>query len=369
MDRLLFVDDEPFVLRALRRTFEVEGFEVATASRPAEALEMLRSGQEFQVIGSDYRMPEMNGGEFLQQARALSPQSFRLLISAVEEFGAAVDAINRGEIHRLIPKPWDRDELVAIVRSAAEDYHLRRRYQEMTALLHNKNAALEAVNRELEQRIQSNTAALVGALAGVLDGRAAEHAHSTRTAAFCKRLAAQMGMPSGEIATLERAALVHDVGKLGLSPGLASKPGPLGEAEWAEMKRHPELGYRMLAGIPFLEDARKIVLQHQERFDGTGYPLGLKGPQILLAARIFHVAEAYEAMREARSYRAARTADEARAEIAGCSGTQFDPEVVAALQAIPSAEWEEVGAQAAQAAPPGDPPLDELRRRALAGAL
>lgn len=369
MDRLLFVDDEPFVLRALRRTFEVEGFEVATATRPAEALELLRSGQEFQVIGSDYRMPDMNGAEFLQQARALSPQSYRLLISAVEEFGAAVDAINRGEIHRLIPKPWDRDEVVAIVRGACEDYHLRRRYQEMTALLHSKNAALEAVNRELEERIQAHTAGMLSAFAAVLDGRAAESAHSARTAAWCKRLAQQVGFPVAEIATLERAALVHDVGKLCLPEVLSTKSGPLSEAEWAEMKRHPELGYRLLAGIPFLREARKIVLQHQERFDGSGYPLGLRGQEIVPAARVFHVAEAYEAMLEPRSYRPARTAEEARAEIARCSGTQFDPAMVAAFQAIPAAEWDEAGRAAAPPPLPQDPTLDELRRRAQAGTL
>jgi DNA-binding NtrC family response regulator len=149
MDRLLFVDDEPFVLRALKRTFELEGFEVVTAQKPADAVELLRSGQQFVVIGSDYRMPDMNGAEFLQHARELAPQSYRLLISAVEEFHAAVDSINRGEIYRFIPKPWDTEDLLSIVRAAVEDYHLRRNYQEMTALLHAKNAELSALNKTL----------------------------------------------------------------------------------------------------------------------------------------------------------------------------------------------------------------------------
>ena len=153
MDRLLFVDDEPFVLRALKRTFELEGFEVVTAQKPADAVDLLRNGGEFVVIGSDYRMPDMNGAEFLQRARELSPKSYRLLISAVEEFHAAVDSINRGEIYRFVPKPWDRDDLLAIVRAAVEDYHLRRNYQEMTALLHNKNAELSALNKCLEDRV------------------------------------------------------------------------------------------------------------------------------------------------------------------------------------------------------------------------
>src|SRR5207253_5891579 len=152
MDRLLFVDDEPFVLKALKRTFALEGFEVVTAERPADALEMLQENSDFVVIGSDYRMPEMNGAEFLQRARELAPQSYRLLISAVEELHAAVDAINRGEIYRFVPKPWDRDDLLHIVRGAVDDYHLRRNYQEMTALLHAKNAELSGLNKSLEDR-------------------------------------------------------------------------------------------------------------------------------------------------------------------------------------------------------------------------
>ena len=159
MDRLLFVDDEPFVLRALKRTFELEGFEVVTAQRPADALELLQKDKGFVVVGSDYRMPEMNGADFLHRARELSPQSYRLLISAVEEFHAAVDSINRGEIYRFVPKPWDRDDLLVIVRGAVDDYHLRRNYQEMTALLHSKNAELSALNRNLEERVVERTLA------------------------------------------------------------------------------------------------------------------------------------------------------------------------------------------------------------------
>jgi response regulator RpfG family c-di-GMP phosphodiesterase len=369
MDRLLFVDDEPFVLRALKRTFEMEGFEVVTASHPAEALATLKAGKEFQVIGSDYRMPDMNGAEFLQQAREIAPQSYRLLISAVEEFGAAVDAINRGEIQRLVPKPWDRDELVAIIRSAVEDYHLRRRYSEMTALLHTKNAALESMNRELEQRVHASTAGLVTALVSALDQRGAESVHSRRAALWCRRLGEQLGLLPGEVNTLERAAMLHDVGKVGVPDAVLAKRSALNEAEWAQMRRHPEIGYRLLGGVPFLSEARKIVLQHHERFDGEGYPLRLAGPQILRGARIFHLVEAYDAILEPRTYHVARNDDQAREEIARCSGTQFDPEVVAAFQAIPRAEWAEIPSKLAGPATEEDPPLEELRRRATAGTL
>jgi response regulator RpfG family c-di-GMP phosphodiesterase len=352
MDRLLFVDDEPFVLRALKRTFELEGFEVVTAQRPADALELLQKAPGFVVIGSDYRMPEMNGAEFLQQARELAPQSYRLLISAVEEFHAAVDSINRGEIYRFVPKPWDRDDLLAIVRSAVDDFHLRRNYQEMTALLHSKNAELSALNKNLEQRVVERTHDLIEALMAALDRRGAEAVHSRKVAAFSVRLGRELSLPEPDVAVLEQAALIHDVGKIAIPDSILRKKGNLTPEEWTEMKRHPELGYRLLANIPFLAAARRLVLTHHERFDGTGYPLGLSGDRLPLSARILHVCEAYESMTGGRSFRAARPPAEVREELARCAGTQFDPNVVSAFVRVPAAEWEEIGRAAVPAAPP-----------------
>ena len=370
MDRLLFVDDEPFVLKALKRTFEMEGFEVVVAARPSEALAVLKEGKEFQVIGSDYRMPEMNGAEFLQRAREVSPQSYRLLISAVEEFGVAVEAVNRGEIHRLIPKPWDRDELIGIVRSATEDYHLRRRYQEMTALLHAKNAALETMNRDLEQRVRDSTAGLLAALAQSMDARRVHPTHSRLTAARSRRLGQEMGLSGAELTTLDQAGVLHDVGLVGVSDVVLLKTGALTPEEKAVMRRHPEDGYRMLAAVPFLREVRKLVLLHHERWDGGGYPLGLAGVQLPLLARIHHVAETYTAMREVRPYRKAMSEAEARAEILRAAGAQFDPAVVDAFGRIPAPEWETPPLQlSSEALALVDPPLDELRRRAAAGTL
>jgi response regulator RpfG family c-di-GMP phosphodiesterase len=365
MDRLLFVDDEPFVLRALKRTFELEGFEVVTAQRPADALDLLQKDAGFVVIGSDYRMPDMNGAEFLHRARELSPHSYRLLISAVEEFHAAVDSINRGEIYRFVPKPWDRDDLLAIVRGAVDDYHLRRNYQEMTALLHSKNAELSALNKNLEQRVVDRTHDMMEALVTALDGRGAEAVHSRKVAAFSVRLGRELSLPDAELTALEQAALIHDVGKIGIPDSILLKGGKLTADEWAQMKRHPELGYRMLANIPFLEQARRLVLTHHERFDGKGYPLGLAGDQLPLTARILHVCEAYESMTAGRSFRAARPAAEVREELARCAGTQFDPEVVSAFVRVPATGWEEIG-RAALSTPPPEQSLTDLKASFLA---
>jgi response regulator RpfG family c-di-GMP phosphodiesterase len=362
MDRLLFVDDEPFVLRALKRTFELEGFEVVTAEKPADALELLRNGTggTFVVIGSDYRMPEMNGAEFLQHARDLSPQSYRLLISAVEEFHAAVDSINRGEIYRFVPKPWDRDDLLSIVRAAVDDYHLRRNYQEMTALLHAKNAELSALNKNLEERVGERTRDLLEVLVTAFDQRCAEAVHSRRVAAFALRLGREMALSDADAAVLQQGALIHDIGKIGVPDSVLLKGGGLQPEEWAHLKRHPEFGYRMLANIPSLEQARRLVLTHHERFDGSGYPLGLAGEQLPLGARILHVCEAYESMTAGRSFRPARSDAEARGEIERCAGSQFDPRVARAFLGIPALDWLAVGRDAVPTTPV-KPTIEELK--------
>jgi len=367
MDRLLFVDDEPFVLKALKRTFELEGYEVVTATRPAEALDILGAGHQFVVIGSDYRMPEMDGAKFLQRARDIAPQSYRLLISAVEEFQAAVDAVNRGEIFRFIPKPWNHGDLLQIVRSAVDEYHLRRNYQEMTTLLHSKNAALETLNLSLEHRVHERTRNLIDGLVAALDQRGSEQTHSRKVAAWSLRLGQQMGLDKEALATVEQAALIHDVGNIGIPDSILGKRTKLSPEEWEEMKRHPELGYRLLAGIPYLEEARKIVIQHHERWDGKGYPFGFGGEEIHPGARVLHVAEAYEAITNPRAFRDPRSPQAARAEVLRCSGTQFDPAVSDAFATIPLEEWEAAGRAAVPASNVAEPTLDEIRKLVLPG--
>ena len=343
MDRLLFVDDEPLVLRSLRRIFELEGFEVVTAPGGREALEVLRANPSFQLIGSDYLMPEMSGSEFLQRAREIAPHSRRLLISAIAEFNAAAEAVNRGEIHRIISKPWNTEELIAVVRAAVEEHHLRRRYAEAIASVHEKNTALEALNRELESRVSERTGQVLDAFSAALDARGAELIHSRRAAVFALILGGELGLSARELIPLEQAALLHDIGKIGVPDAVLLKQGALEEWEWKQVRRHPEIGHRMLARIPFLQMASQIVLQHHERWDGTGYPAGLKGEKILLAARILALVETFETMSAARSYRPRLSEAEVRSEIAAGAGKQFDPALVQLFLALAPERWRAAG--------------------------
>ncbi len=184
------------------------------------------------------------------------------------------------------------------------------------------------------------------ALTTALDTRDEEtEEHSQRVKQYTLLIARQLNVPADELEDMSRGALLHDIGKIGVPDAILLKPGRLTDQERALMRKHPEIGYRMIAHIPFLARAAQIVLHHHETFDGSGYPAGLAGASIPLGARIFTVADTFDAITSDRPYRKGQSVEVALAEIKRCSGTQFDPQVVAAMLAVPREELEAVAAQ------------------------
>jgi HD-GYP domain-containing protein (c-di-GMP phosphodiesterase class II) len=197
----------------------------------------------------------------------------------------------------------------------------------------NQAASLSLTLTELQGSYQ----AILLALSAALDARDREtEGHSQRVTRLALTIGRRLDLSQAELTNLERGALLHDVGKIGISDNILLKAGPLSPAERAVMNRHPQLGYEMLRAIPFLKDALPVVLHHQEMYDGSGYPAGLRGQEIPLGARIFAVADTYDAMTSIRPYRRALSHEQALAEILRCSGTQFDPRVVAAFLTLDS---------------------------------
>lgn len=187
---------------------------------------------------------------------------------------------------------------------------------------------LGAVHRQLDQAYDATLEALVAAL-DVRERKTAEH--SRRVARYSMALAGELGLPDDACRRLCRGALLHDIGKIGVPDAVLLKEGPLTEAEWTIMRRHPEMGAKILEGVSFLTDEREIVLAHQERYDGSGYPAGLKGEAIPIGARIFAVADTLDALLSDRPYHRAVPFETALATIQAQSGTTLDPAVVAAL--------------------------------------
>src|SRR5581483_8156217 len=166
--------------------------------------------------------------------------------------------------------------------------------------------------------------------------------HSDRVVAYSLRLGRQLGLSNNELIALEQGALLHDIGKIGVRDSILLKPGALSADEWVEMREHISHGLRIISGIDFLRGATAVVGQHHEKYDGSGYPKGLRGEQIHINARIFAVADAFDAITSDRPYRPAAPYLEARKEIVAHARTQFDPKVVTAFLQIPEREWQEI---------------------------
>jgi putative nucleotidyltransferase with HDIG domain len=199
-------------------------------------------------------------------------------------------------------------------------------------------AQARALEHALTERERTYDATLE-ALSKALDVRDTEtDGHSHRVVAYMELIAKQLALSDEEVATLRRGALLHDIGKVGVPDQILRKPAALTEQEWLTMMKHPELGARIIGGISFLRSVSTIVRHHHERWDGTGYPDKLKGEQIPLGARIFAVADSFDAMTSDRPYRRAKSLDEARREIERCRGTQFDPQVVDGFMRVPLEE-------------------------------
>jgi GAF domain-containing protein len=222
----------------------------------------------------------------------------------------------------------DRLRLTTMIANHAAQALHRLRLHEQTL---EQAASLAVALGDLEESYQATLLALSAAL----DARDREtEGHSQRVTKLALAIGRELKLSPEELTSLERGALLHDVGKIGISDNILRKTGPLTEQERELMNQHPSLGYNMLKGIPFLQDALPVVLYHQEMWDGSGYPEGLRGSQIPLGARIFAVADTYDAMTSTRPYRKALSHEEAVREIARCRGTQFDPLVVDAFLAL-----------------------------------
>ncbi len=198
-----------------------------------------------------------------------------------------------------------------------------------------------AYHAHLEAVVQRRTEALFEGLIAALDYRDAETQwHSRRVSSYACHLAQRLGIGGSELAIIGHGALFHDIGKIGIRDRVLLKAGPLSDLEREEMKKHPELGWDLLRKIDCLHPAAQIVLEHQEMWNGNGYPQGLKGERICMGARLFATVDAMDAMTSDRPYRQATTMDVVRQELIRCKGTQFDPMVVEAFLEVPDVEWE-----------------------------
>jgi cyclic di-GMP phosphodiesterase len=338
--RVLVVDDEPDIRDLLCDLLSFD-YHCSAVSSAEEALAAL-AVEKIDLVISDITMGGMSGLEMIPQVLVLSPQTVVVMISGMQTIESAIEALRVGAFDYIM-KPFDLRQVESAVKRALEHYELReakRRYENhLEELVEQRTVELDRALVSLEDAYRSTLKALTAAL----ETRDAEtHGHSERVLTFSLRLGRELGLDKAEMTALEFGALLHDIGKIGVPDAILRKPAKLDEAEWAKMREHPLHGQAILREIEFLEGAARVVAQHHERWDGTGYPLGLQGCEIDLNARIFAVADAFDAMISDRVYRRGRPYEAAAAELDAWAGRQFDPQIVEAFHRVPREDWEEL---------------------------
>lgn len=335
--RVLVVDDEEAVREILAEGLESFGYEAIAVGSAAQALERLQSG-DVDLVLTDIEMPGESGMVLLRRVKEIAPDLDVVMVTGVVDAHTAIEAIRRGASDYLT-KPFNLDEVQIVVERTLDKRRLileNRDYQEH----------LEELVAERTRQLKKSHESTLQALVTALDFRDNEtQGHSFRVVDYAVLVAQVMGITESDMGWIRYGAILHDVGKIGIPDSILLKPGKLNAEEWEQMKRHPELGFRMLQHIEFLRPALDIVLSHQERYDGTGYPSGLSGKEIPLGARIFAVVDTFDAMTSNRPYRAALSIEMARDEVRRFSGSQFDPRVTEAFLSIDAARWEEIRAR------------------------
>jgi putative nucleotidyltransferase with HDIG domain len=343
-EKVLVVDDEEAIREVVSTLLEAQGYRCTTCSNGRIALDTFGT-DAFDLVLSDIVMPEMDGLKLLAELRRLDPDVPVIMVTAMHDISIALEAIRAGAYDYIL-KPFEKDQLHLSVRRALEHRRLvleNRTYQsELEHLVSERTEQLSIALRDLEQSYDHT----LEALGGALDAKDAEtEGHCQRVTAFTIEIARRMGVDKGLMRHIARGAFLHDIGKMGVPDQILRKPGPLTDEERQIMRRHCEIGYSVLERIPFLKEAAEIVLSHQECYDGSGYPRGLKGEQIPLGARIFAIADTLDAMISDRPYRKAQPISAVRAEVQKFCGRQFDPRVVEVFLSIPDRVWLEMHAQ------------------------
>jgi len=331
--RILIVDDDASVRDVISVLLQEEGYECRTAAGAEEALEIAAQEAPPLVI-SDMKMPGRDGIWLLEAFRERHPETAVVMLTGYGDTEAAVDCLRRGAVDYLLKPPKLTDLIRAIERALAKRRIelARKRYQKkLERKVRDRTAELRSAFKDIANTYQNTLLALVAAL----DAREHETSdHSQRVVKYTVAIAERLTLQGADMEELGRGALLHDVGKIGVPDAVLLKPGKLTTDEWTEMRKHPDIGYQMIQSIPFLATPATIVLSHQERYDGGGYPRKLRGEEIHIGARIFAVADTLDAMTSDRPYRKATSFENAMAEIQRCAGSQFDPEVVRAFADI-----------------------------------
>ena len=324
--KILVVDDEEQIAQLLAGILKSDGHDAEYVTDGEAALERLRGGG-FDLLMTDLRMPRMDGMRLIREAKGVDPDVDALVMTAYASTDTAVNALRTG-VSDYLSKPFGLEQVRESIGKALRAREERRRRKEEVSATREENLRLRADQRR----------AYVGIVATLIEAVEAKdrfnRGHSRRVAELAGRFAKTLSLPRRETELLETGAKLHDIGKIGIPEEILNKPGRLTDQEFDVIKSHPVIGEQILKPLEFLADARPIVRHHHERWDGSGYPDGLKGAEIPRPAAILSICDAYDALTSDRPYRPGLPAIEALAILEKGAGTQWHPDLVQRFEAL-----------------------------------
>ncbi|PRC93360.1 HD domain-containing phosphohydrolase [Solimicrobium silvestre] len=347
--KILCVDDEPNILSSLRRLFRAKGYQVFIAEGGREGLKIMES-EQIDLVISDMRMPEMDGAQFLEEVRSKWPDCIRILLTGFSEVHSIIAAINRGEIHRYIAKPWDENDILLIVKQALERKYLFDEKLRLEALTSSQNEELKNLNASLEFKVQERTEALktaneklkesfltsIKVFSSLIDMRGGKLAgHSRRVADIARKIAVRMKLDFNEVQDIFVAGLLVDIGKIGFSDDLLSMPmNKMNGEELGLYHKHTIRAEQVLMPLEDLQATAKILRSQHERVDGKGFPDGLMEDEIPIGARVLAIASDYDNLQTGSLVQRRVPAEEAQAIIIRSAGSRYSERVVAAFKEV-----------------------------------
>lgn len=332
--RILLVDDEISVIKALLRVFKDDGYELCYTTAPDEVFDIIEN-ERIDIIMCDQRMPGILGTDILAHAKKICPTIIRILMTGYSDIEVVISAINDGSIFYYISKPWKNQEIINIVNNAMS-YKREQKERELiiSTLLGDMENWSELI-KQIEHGVDGINQNIVNSFLKVIKAKdMGLYNHSMGVVKYALLIAEAMNLPKQQIEDIKNAGLLHDIGKITIRDRVLYKPGRLDKDEFEEVKKHPSIGAETIKGFEFMGRISQIICQHHERIDGKGYPMGLMGGDILLEAKIISIADAFDALTSDRVYRKMLSRDEAFEVLQFDNNAYFDQDIVNILHGI-----------------------------------
>lgn len=314
--RIIAVDDEDGIIESLSVFLKRTGYEFVGVTNPMEAIEIVKR-EHFDLMLLDFMMTPLHGDEVVEEIRKFNKELYILLLTGHKDLAPPLETIKRLDIQGYCEKSDKFDQLLLLIESGIKSIKQMREIKRINEELVESNEKLEQAYLEMVETLRFTVEAKDLYTRG----------HSDRVAEYSVLIGEKIGLSEEKLKLLRIGGLFHDIGKIGIPDSILLKPDRLTDDEYSEIKNHPSIGAHILGSAVIFKDVIPIVKYHHEKYDGKGYPAGLKGEEIPYMARIAAIADTFDAMTSRRSYRNALDLQIVKEEINNCKGTQFDPQL------------------------------------------